>query len=60
MGKTCGNSAWCYVTHNCQLKVSVHTHLDEYVKALFCRCPDMLRFLTGLEHTPMCILFPDW
>ena len=23
-------------------------------------CPDIPPFLTGLEHTPICILFPDW
>ena len=54
------NRAWCYVTCNCQLKVWVYTHLDEYVKALFCMCPDIPPFLTSLEHTPICILFPDW
>ena len=47
--------ACCYVTGKCQLKLSVHAHLDEYVKALFCMCPDTPHSLIGLENMPICI-----
>ena len=41
MGKTCRIRAFCYVTCNCQSKLSVHPNPDKYVKALFYMCPDM-------------------
>ena len=42
--------ACCYVTGKSQLKLSVPAHLDEYVTALFCMCPDMPHYLIGLLH----------
>lgn len=39
---------------------SVHSRLDECVKALFCMGPDMPPSLIGLEGTAICIPSPDW
>ena len=33
-GKDIGNKAYCFVTCNCQSKLSVHIYLDEYANAL--------------------------
>ena len=38
-GKEIPNTAYCYVTCNCPSKLSIHTHLDEYVKVLSWNAP---------------------
>ena len=50
------NRACCWVSGNCQSKLSVHSRPDEYVKALFCMCPDTPPSLIGLNRTHICIL----
>ena len=53
---------WSLLLYNFQWqsKLSVHAHLDGYVKALFSMCPDTPPSLSGLEHVCICIPFPDW
>ena len=41
----------CCATCKCQSKLSVPTHLDKYVKSLFCTCPDMSHSLIVRECT---------
>ena len=55
-GKDLCNRAYCYVTCNCQSKLSVHAHLDEYAKALFCMYLDMPLSLISLRCMTICIL----
>ena len=53
---------WSLLLYNFQWqsKLSVHAHLDGYVKALFSMCPDIPPSLSGLEHVCICIPFPGW
>ena len=41
-GKGMHIRACCYVSCNCQSKLSVHTHLNEYVKALSWKLPYLI------------------
>ena len=48
-GKEIPNTACCCVTCNCPSKLSIHTHLDEYVKAL----PWKTQYLTTSGPVPL-------